>query len=33
MVRNGEHLEEDSKYRFEMILNENENEETNPSSR
>lgn len=33
MVRNGEHLEEDSKYRFEMILNENENEENNISSR
>tara|TARA_R100000655_G_scaffold108443_1_gene160410 strand:+ start:1219 stop:1629 length:411 start_codon:yes stop_codon:yes gene_type:complete len=33
MVRNGEHLEEDSKYRFERVLNEDEDEQTILSSR
>ena len=33
MVRNGEHLEEDSKYRFERVLNEDEDKQTILSSR
>ena len=33
MVRNGEHLEEDSKYRFERVLNEDKDEQTILSSR
>ena len=33
MDRNGEHLEEDSKYRFERVLNEDEDEQTILSSR
>ena len=33
MVRNGEHLEEDSKYRFERVLNEDEDEQTILNSR